>query len=182
MTHQFSLPELVIRLCNSASKHPPAKPAAASCRGGDRQANCVLSSPSADYAATPVPATTWPAASPTARPAAKPSAASSDTSPGRSTRSSPPHPKPSRHRLDIYRASVPAAFLKNSVFIRNSRFSHSSSRNRARAEIVNGGSSPACSALYLFTQDPKVPRDAYLSSDMDNGPRRLNHQPRPPQL
>ena len=73
-------------------------------RGGDRQANCALYRIAicrlrGDTRTRNYP----PAASPKAKPAAKPSAASSATSPARSTRSSPPHPKPSRHQLDIYR-------------------------------------------------------------------------------
>src|SRR5205085_6609507 len=54
-------------------------------------------------------------------------------------------------------AKKAAAFPKNSVFIRSSRFSRSSSRRRARSDRFSGGSSPACSARYLVTQDPSVP-------------------------
>jgi transposase len=76
-------------------------------RGGDRQANTALYRIALPgCAGIPIPATTSPAASPKAKPAAKPSAASSATSHARSTRSSPPHPKPSHQRLDIYSASV----------------------------------------------------------------------------
>src|SRR4029077_16798755 len=54
-------------------------------------------------------------------------------------------------------AKKAAAFPRNSVFIRNSRFSRSSSRSRARSGRVNGGSSSACSAPYVFIQFPSVP-------------------------
>src|SRR5689334_12292404 len=54
-------------------------------------------------------------------------------------------------------AKKAAAFPRNSVVIRNSRFSRSSSRSRARSGRVNGGSSPACSTRYLLTQLPSVP-------------------------
>src|SRR5664280_731606 len=54
-------------------------------------------------------------------------------------------------------AKKAAAFPKNSVFIRNSRTSRSSSRSRARSETLNAGSSSTCSTRYLFTQFPRVP-------------------------
>src|SRR5664280_2479970 len=54
-------------------------------------------------------------------------------------------------------AKKAAAFPKNSVFIRNSRTSRSSSRSRARSETLNAGSSSTCSVRYLFTQFPRVP-------------------------
>jgi hypothetical protein len=73
-------------------------------RGGNRQANSALYRIAlSGCAGIPAPATTSPAASPKAKPAARPSAASSDTSPARSTKSSRPHPKPRRQRLDIHR-------------------------------------------------------------------------------
>src|SRR5664280_1521964 len=45
-------------------------------------------------------------------------------------------------------AKKAAAFPKNSVFIRNSRTSRSSSRSRARSETLNAGSSSTCSVRY----------------------------------
>src|SRR5450756_2535154 len=58
---------------------------------------------------------------------------------------------------DTPRRRKAAAFPKNSVFIRNSRPSRSSSRSRARSETLNAGSSSTCSVRYLFTQFPRVP-------------------------
>src|SRR5919206_3958743 len=56
-------------------------------------------------------------------------------------------------------AKKAAAFPKNSVFIRNSRTSRSSSRSRARSDNVNGGSSPACSVRYLLPKTPESPHE-----------------------
>lgn len=53
-------------------------------------------------------------------------------------------------------AKYAAAFSRNAIFCRISRFSRSSSRNRARSDSVNAGSSSACSCRYAFTQFPKV--------------------------
>src|SRR5215207_3466300 len=60
-------------------------------------------------------------------------------------------------------AKKAAAFPRNSVFIRSSRFSRSNSRSRARSETVSGGSSSACSARYLLTQLPRVPSLTWIS-------------------
>src|SRR5680860_30425 len=54
-------------------------------------------------------------------------------------------------------AKYAAAFFRNSVSILRSRLSRSSSRNRARSSTFKGGSSPAWSLRYLFTQFPNVP-------------------------
>src|SRR3954470_9810590 len=60
-------------------------------------------------------------------------------------------------------AKKAAAFPRNSAFIFSSRFSRSSSRSRARSEIDSGGSSPAWSSRYLWTQFPRVPSFTWIS-------------------
>src|SRR6185312_10412204 len=57
---------------------------------------------------------------------------------------------PSTHRYSW--AKKAAAFPRNSLFKRSSRTSASSSRNLARSDNVNGGSSPAWARRYAFTQ------------------------------
>ncbi|HEX2806737.1 MAG TPA: hypothetical protein VHN80_11260, partial [Kineosporiaceae bacterium] len=56
-------------------------------------------------------------------------------------------------------AKKAAAFPKNSVFIRNSRTSRSSSRSRARSETLNAGSSSTCSTSVLVHP---VPQGAFI--------------------
>jgi len=56
----------------------------------------------------------------------------------------------------MIRSEVRRGFFRNSACSRNSRFSRSNSRSRARSLIVNGGSSSACRSRYAVTQLPSV--------------------------